>query len=173
MDNLELTNVFETVSYVNLTEANTLVKGYYSRKWSNDIQTVAKLRTYRMFKTEFKCENYITLNLRKNERSALCQFRCGILPLRIETGRYIGETIEDRLCRFCSQNSIENEEHFIFECDLYNRIRSNMFNDIISTIDFQNYSTKDKFCFLFNNFPRKCAKYISQSYNCRRSVIYS
>ena len=60
----------------------------------------------------FTCENYVTLNLMKSERSTLCQLRFGILPLRIETGRYIGEPAEQRLCRICPQNNVENETHF-------------------------------------------------------------
>ena len=63
-------------------------------------------------------EEYVKINLKRNERSVLAQFRLGILPIRIETGRFIGERIEDRLCRMCDQNQIENEIHFMFHCSL-------------------------------------------------------
>ena len=50
----------------------------------------------------------------------LCQLRMGILPLRVETGRYVGEpletrlcTLETRLCTLCDTNAIENEKHFV------------------------------------------------------------
>lgn len=41
-------------------------------------------------------------------QSTLAQFICGILPFRIETGRYHGEPVEERICTFCSENSVEN-----------------------------------------------------------------
>lgn len=80
----------------------------YSTTLSDSIQNVSKLRTYRTFKTTFKPESYVTLDLNKPERSHLAQFRFGILQLRIETGRYIGEQAEDRLCILCDQYTVES-----------------------------------------------------------------
>ena len=83
--------------------------------------TVPKLRTYVMFKTSYSPEKYVLLNLKRNERSMLAQFRCGILPLRIETGRYVGEKPEDRLCKMCERQLIEDEMHFLLHvhCPFY------------------------------------------------------
>ena len=47
-----------------------------------------KLQTYRVFKTEYKTEGYINLALPRLHRSSYAIFRCGVAPLRIETGRY-------------------------------------------------------------------------------------
>ena len=46
------------------------------------------LRTYKLFKNEFGTEKYVELFMPKTYRSALCKFRCGVSPIRIETGRY-------------------------------------------------------------------------------------
>ena len=54
-------------------------------------------------------EDYVKINLKRNERSVLAKFRLGILTLRTETGRYMGERIEDGLSRMCEQNQIEND----------------------------------------------------------------
>ena len=48
------------------------------------IQNVPKLRSYKRFKHSFDCEQYVVTNLKKYERSILCQFRCSILPTRLE-----------------------------------------------------------------------------------------
>jgi hypothetical protein len=53
----------------------------------------------------------------------LSQFRCGILPLSIETGHYISETPEQRICLFCTDNKIEDEKHSLIQCPFYNNIR--------------------------------------------------
>ena len=52
------------------------------------------------------------LDLRKCERSILCQFRTGVL--HIETGRHTGLPADQRLCSFCTttESDIEDEKHF-------------------------------------------------------------
>ena len=102
----------------------------------------------------------------------LCQFRCGILPIRIETGRYIGETPEQRLCRFCNMQSVEDEKHFLLHCGLYNNIRENVFQDILHTDIFINLNSDEKLTYLLQTYPRKIAKYLVQAYVKRRNVIY-
>ena len=46
-----------------------------------------KLRLYKHIKQNYNMENYFSMNIPKSHRSFLAQFRCGILPIRIETGR--------------------------------------------------------------------------------------
>ena len=73
-----------------------------------------KLRFYKHFKITMCKENYIIYNLQRNERSILAQLRMGILPLTIETGRFINQPLEQRLCKICDSNEVEDEWHFIF-----------------------------------------------------------
>jgi hypothetical protein len=40
-----------------------------------------------LFKNQYNVEKYVELNIPKNVRSAMAMFLCGVLPLRIETGR--------------------------------------------------------------------------------------
>ena len=55
-------------------------------------------------------------------RISLARLRGGTSFLRIETGRYEKEKPEERLCLWCS-NAIEDEKHFLLECNLYRSIR--------------------------------------------------
>jgi hypothetical protein len=100
----------------------------YSTKWQNEIQNVSKLRTYRQIKLNFGCEDYLNLNLKKFERSMLSQLRTGILPLRVETGRYIGEPVEQRICKLCQTNVVEDERNFILYCNLYDDIKHHYYH---------------------------------------------
>ena len=68
-----------------------------------------KLRTYRTFKQVYETEGYCNLILPPSHRSALCKFRCGVSPIRIETGRYENLQLDDRKCPFC--NVPEDELH--------------------------------------------------------------
>ena len=47
-----------------------------------------KLSTYRTFKNEFAIELYLRIIVNKIYRSAHAKFKCGVAPLKIETGRY-------------------------------------------------------------------------------------
>lgn len=46
----------------------------------------------------------------------MAQFRCDILPIRIETARYKGEPLDEIICNFCILNKIEDESHFLLKC---------------------------------------------------------
>ena len=59
-----------------------------SNEWKEQVQSKPKLRTYRMLKEDFGTEPYVLSNIPKYKRSLFAQFRSGILPLHIETGRY-------------------------------------------------------------------------------------
>ena len=62
-------------------------------------------------------------------RSALCKFRRGVAPLRIETGRYEGLPLDGRFCPFCNANNnsvIENESHVLLDCNFYWDIRNTL-----------------------------------------------
>ena len=46
----------------------------------------------------------------------MAQIRCGIPPIRIETGRFCNLPVENRPCEICNQNKVEDEFHFLMEC---------------------------------------------------------
>ena len=52
-------------------------------------------------------ERYVQLNLSSGERSMVAQIRMGILPIRIETGRFTNLKIEQRLCQLCDTDKVE------------------------------------------------------------------
>ena len=77
----------------------------------------------------------------RRRRSLMSQFRTGILPLKIETGRYVPifdknlkknrkRTANERICKLCGLNVIENEYHFVCVCPVYNSRRTILFEEI-------------------------------------------
>ena len=56
---------------------------------NNNRKKPPKLRTFIMFKDIFEPETYIIKSMSRRRRSLMSQFRTGILPLEIETGRYV------------------------------------------------------------------------------------
>ena len=82
--------------------------------WEHEILAKPKLRTYRTFKATFASENYVIKNISRRKLSLLCQLRIGILPLRIETGRFRNFPVEERVCEICGNGDIEDEKHFVW-----------------------------------------------------------
>ena len=97
MNKLGLIANFDNLECCDIGVCKLRLHDICARDWSEKTLTVPKLRTYITFKTSYTVDKYVLINLNRIERSILAQFRCGILPLRIETGRYIGEKPEERL----------------------------------------------------------------------------
>ena len=62
-------------------------------------------------------------------RSAYAKCHCGTAPIKLETGRYEGLAVEDRICPIC-QKGVEDEQHVLLECSLYDDIRVQLLRDI-------------------------------------------
>ncbi len=87
----------------------------------------------------------------RRQRSYLAQLRCGILPLHIETRRWYRVKEEDRLCKACNNNQIENEYHFIFHCNAYSTVRTTLYHLIFSVMPtFIDNNDEDKLNLLIN-----------------------
>ena len=154
-EHLTVTNV------INNAEAN--IFEYFNEKWYLDVnrehavrgQGRNKLRTYKLFKNVFETELYVKQIMSRAQRSALARFRCGVAPLRLETGRYERNRLpaEERICTLCN-SGVEDECHVLMKCPLYCDIRNEMFLNVQS-IDgnFIFKNEQDQFVFLLRD-PR-------------------
>ena len=101
-----------------------------SQNWENEIASYGrdenngnKLRTYtcRTYKNTFCTEYYVKLNMKRDHRRILAQFRSCNLPLAIETGRFTKPKtpLNQHVCKFCKTLAIEDETHFLISCEFY------------------------------------------------------
>ena len=97
------------------------MQSHVESQWRENMKRKAKLRTYVTIKDKLQAEPYLHFKNRL-ARISLARLRGGTSFLRIETGRYEKEKPEERLCLWCS-NAIEDEKHFLLECNLYRSIR--------------------------------------------------
>lgn len=97
MSSLELDFIFENNEFYNKNHISRIIQekefDLFKQIWSSELNNVnrandgqSKLRTYRIFKSEYLSKSYITANLPVHHRSVLEKFRCGVAPIRIETG---------------------------------------------------------------------------------------
>ena len=82
---------------------------------------------------KLEIQPYLNFSISKMLRSFLTKLRISAHKLQIEVGRYCNPIIprDERYCISC-QTVVEDEHHFLFECPLYNQLRS-------------------EYCTLFNN----------------------
>lgn len=77
-----------------------------------------KLRIYRQYKNVLKIEYYVKCNMSKGHKRIPAKFRSCNLLLATETGRYTKpETPIFGLLKYCDKDAIEDETHFLFECE--------------------------------------------------------
>ena len=110
-----------------------------------DMNTNPILRTYKLFKKEFKCECYLNGVKNSTYCKALTQFRTSSHTLEIEGGQQSNPTtpLEQRQCRIC--HVLEDEIH----CRMFTDVRHDILNKIQNKYPhFSRYSGLDKFIFI-------------------------
>ena len=100
--------------------------------WNTNRYNSEKLRYYNLYKFDNNRAEYTSMNISKYQRSLFAQFRCGILPLEIEVGRFRDIPLSDRTCKICDSGLVEDEIHFTIKCPTYIAIRKS-FENILNT----------------------------------------
>ena len=184
MSSLELDFILDNNEFYTKTHILRIIQEkefeLFKRNWSSELNNVnranggqSKLRTYRIFKSEYQSESYITANLPVHHRSALAKFRCGVAPIRIETGRYERLALEDRKCINC--DAIESEKHVICECLLYEDLRNTLFErakPVIHNFDLLNSEEKMSAVLSNKHLVKITAKILYEILLRKRSFTY-
>ena len=140
-----------------------------------DSEKYPKLRTYKLFKHDFRLANHLLFLNNRNHQIALTKFRLSSHNLRIETGRYEANSKLkscDRLCLFCDDQTAENEHHFLLKCSNYSTFRNSLFDVCqIEITNFNNMDPLEKFMCMMKSKNSKViaalAKFIYLSMNKR------
>ena len=114
-----------------------------------------KLRTFRKFKHIISYEKYLNLKDVEKRRN-ITKLRTSEHKLRIETERFNNKNTyvppELRLCMNCEGKQVEDEFHFIAECNKYTSLRDELFTKCKRYNKyFDDYNNYDKFIWLLSN----------------------
>ncbi len=96
------------------------------------------------------------------------------MPLKIETGRYTQIALEFRLCILCDSNLVEDENHFLFQCDFYQTLRDQFFQKLkylYPEFDVMNNNLKLKYL-VSKTLVTNTSEYIYCCYCKQRDFIY-
>ena len=92
-DELEM-NVFNEKQVCDITSIDVKLKQVMLEYWKKDVVKKLKLRAYVKFKCNIETEQFVRHLYSRNARSLFTQFRHGILPLKLETGRFKNLAVE-------------------------------------------------------------------------------
>ncbi len=110
---------------------------------------------------KYECEPYLNLG-NCHFRRIIAQIRTGSHFLEVEMGRRTQIPRENRTCKCCNTGKVEDEAHFIFECEAYESVRLR-YRDI-----FQKKTLKT---FLREGDMQKTANYLTECRNLRTSIL--
>ena len=104
--------------------------------------TEGKLRMFRTFKQDYCMEGYLLLLPNLNHMSTIARFRMSSHTLAIETGRHAKPKIakEERKCRDCNLDDVEDEKHFLLKCPVYNEERLSLFYSVVLKVGYHTES---------------------------------
>jgi hypothetical protein len=131
---LELGHIWNTELVGKENDWKGLLKASFQaredKEWKKQVDEKPKLRLYKRLKYALEREEYIDVVSDKDERRLITAMRGGTNTLRIETGRWENELLEERTCVVCAIGQIEDELHFLLGCSAYERERRRLFKSI-------------------------------------------
>ena len=146
----------------------------HTDQWKINVNLKPKLHIYANIKQSYKRENYCHVNMKRSQRALIAKLRLGILPIRVETGRYNSIKREERLCLVCNNGDVEDEQHDMFYCKVHSEIRLCLLDKARETEpNFINFNDVEKLHFLSTNknIVRKTAMYIHEMLNKRQKIL--
>ena len=158
----------------------TKMMSLYTNRWReciNKTESISgrgrnNLRNYCTFKTEYIAEHYCKILLAPKHRSSLGKFRCGVAPIRIETGSYEHLVGYERLCQLCNLKAVESEVHVLMHCNRYAILRQPLLDrDYTVNPNVINLNDTAKLCFDLTD-PNMCRISANACFNILNSRMF-
>ena len=168
---LEDFNSKNSVDLFNFNQTQLLI---FKDNYTESLPKQDKLRNYAMYKFSFDTEPYVQKYMSRNKRSLFAQIRTGVLPLRVETGRFRGLPLQERTCEYCLDGSVEDEHHFLFSCNKWDSIRHPFLDKCTEVCpDFGDLDEVEQFRFVMNDehIQLHTAEYVCTAFHMRKNLF--
>ena len=110
------------------------LRDHFKCCWEYEKSKSSKLSYYHSIKHIFNKEPYLDVISNPSHRYRTTRLRISAHDLEIEAGRYSKTPREKRTCGWClltfNLESVENEPHVIYHCDLYADLRNKLINTL-------------------------------------------
>ena len=147
LDSIALRDVWDTQNippeFKNIehlkSKMNTALEDKYVRGWTcqiNDPNENPILRTYAKLKSNIITEPYLTSLRVKRYQMNIARFRVSSHQLVIEKGRHQLPVIPlHERCHYSTKGKVDDELHFLLQCDFNEQDRRSFFNSISGYLD--------------------------------------
>ena len=88
------------------------------QNWNSKLDNSSKGRNYNLFKSDIKCEKYLT-KVNGSLIYTMFRFRTANHKLPVETGRWNNIELSERKCQLCESNYLGDEFHYLLECSFF------------------------------------------------------
>ena len=106
-------------------KSKLFIPSYFVTQWKNKLlnEDISKLATYKLINDDFTFPKH--LGLPYHLRKVISRTRCSNHPLEIEKGRHKNPKTprQERLCKLCYDQVVEDEDHFLLRCTTYSHLR--------------------------------------------------
>ena len=130
-----------------------------------------KLRTFITFKDFQTLPPHVGKPLSFIERKVISKIRLGILPIRLETARYLRPVVpeDQRLC-YCDSGEVESEIYVLFKCHKYNTLREAWLRKLTKPENFNDLPPNEKLNLILNKSEnvKHTAQYLVSVMDLRR-----
>ena len=109
----------------NVNDFVKTIKDKYTSFWKQQMEISTKLSFYTPFKKHYYLEEYLNIIKDPNQRKLFSKFQMSNDKLEIEFGRYKNVLREERIGKCCKKSAVQDEFHFVFECEKYEHLRNN------------------------------------------------
>ncbi len=89
------------------------------------------------------------------------QFRLGILPQHIESGRFRNKQPEERMWSICNIG-VEDKLYFVYICEEYSHFKEMLYAKVVN-FEFNLISNEETFVYLINNYREELNSYIERA----------
>ena len=104
------------------------IKDMENQEWRDHVSCFNTLRTYRNLKPSPSLEKYLDSDMPNKYIKLFTKLRGSLLPLECNIGRWNNVPYNERICKFCNLNQVENEYHVIFICPVWLCYRQQLVN---------------------------------------------
>ena len=171
LNEIECPEYFNDTMICDIDHVTNILLEHDDLEWQNKRYTSDKLRYYNLYKYDKKVEDYLLLDLSRYQRSIFAQYRCGILPLQIEVGRYRNIELSDRICQVCN-TEVQDKIHFMLTCNAYKASREILFRKANSFDPlFSQRDEFEQFAFLMSNLQKPVIKFLTNSIAIRTKLL--
>ena len=106
-------------------KSKLFIPSYFVTQWKNKLlnEDISRLATYKLINDDFSFPKH--LGLPHHLRKVISRTRCSNHPLEIEKGRHKNPKTprQERLCKLCYDQVVEDEDHFLLRCTTYSHLR--------------------------------------------------